>query len=123
MGCVPSKSAVSTAKGSALGEEEEEEDIGEPVDYHYEEAALDTQIVVDNTPLLTLDGSEAFTNGPGEGDFVLLPDTHTGLELRKTVTLAVGGYEEDGAVYFVASDPARKAQRKAVQREAGAGDY
>jgi len=99
--------------------EEEDEDIGEPGDYKYEEAALVAAIVVANSPLATFDGSEAFVcsaavgtekgqgKRKGKDDFVLLPDTKPKpAEFRKNVSMVLG-YEESDSVYFVAAEPSR----------------
>jgi len=101
----------------------EEKDIGEPVDYKYEEATLVAAIVVANTPLMTLDGSEVFTSGAGCDDFVLLPDSKPA-EFRKNVSLVLGSYADAGdSVYFLASAGADKEKdKKDARRRGGGGD-
>ena len=76
----------------------------EPADYNYEEAALNPDIVISCSSLAELDGCSAHVNElEAAGSYVILPSAQKE-DLNKNIMVAVGGYNEDANLYYVASD-------------------
>lgn len=82
--------------------------VPEPEDYHYEDGTLNTDLVIKCIPLLAnlqeTGTDDTYVNGNGaddENEFVILPSLES-VENRKNVKVAVGAFEEDENLYYVA---------------------
>jgi hypothetical protein len=77
--------------------------IPTPPDMHYEEAALNPDVVVSSTRLFDVEGHDIYADG--ENEFVILPaDEEARAGSRKNLEISFGKNEQNQNLHYIVGD-------------------